>query len=272
MFKNEEIVIHILSLSIVLSVVISSLFLVILFIRRYKKIQDEKIIIAYIPIIDAIIFPMLFNNKPIQVIIESNDYTIYAKHKKFRRILLQTIIRLHTNYSGEYNLKLEEFYRDSGLINISKDKLKSNFWSSKCEGIRELSEMSAHESFSDIHALIHHKNSTLKLEALIGIIRLKGIIGIAILNDYHKPINDWIQLNLIYEINKTQHTSVYNFSEFLVSKNESLVLLGLRLISNFNQVQDIEEVRNLIGSSKSNRIKEKAEQTYVKLSSLTFKY
>lgn len=271
-YKNEELVKHYLSLSISWCIAISFLFLVLLYLRRFKKIYDEKLNKKYIPVIDNIIFPLLFSNKPVNDIIASKDYRVYGKKKKFRRILLQSIISLHTYYSGDYNLKLEEIYNASGLIKISLAKLKSESWNIICEGVRELSEMNADESYNDILALIQHEHSTLKLEALMGIIRLKGIAGLSILNDYRKPINDWIQLNLIYEINNAKYSTAYDFSAFLLSKNESLIIFGLRLISNFNQVQHTDQIRKIMDSTGSDRIKKQAVQTISKISSLNFNY
>jgi hypothetical protein len=271
-YGNEGLIIHYLQIAIGLCIEMTLIFLVFLYVRRIKKIYDAKLKRKYNPVIDNLLFPLLFNDKPIGEIIASKEYRINIKHEKFQKILLESIIDLHTNYSGDYNLKLEEIYRESGLIYISSDKLKSESWSSICEGIRELSEMNADESYTDILALIQHKHSTLKLEALLGIIRLKGIAGLAILNDYQKPINDWIQLSLIYEINNAKHTSVYDFAAFIVSENESLIIFGLRLIANFNQAEHIEQIIEICNSTSSERIRKQAGQTITKLTSLNFNY
>lgn len=267
-YKNGELIEHFLLLSIGFLIVSSVLFLILLFISRIKKIVDAKLISGYNPIIDKILFPLLFNNASVHTIIESTNYQRHSTNKKFRKTLLANIIKLHINYSGANNLNLLKFYRESGLIKISFDKLQSNSWSRKCEGIRELSQMNVQEAYPDIHKLIWRKNSTLRLEALLGIIKLKGLEGLTILNDYTEPINDWIQLNILYEINNSDRTTVKNFSDFLKSKNESLVILGLRLIAHFNQVENIDQVREIQISGCSEKVKNSAAKTFSKLSSL----
>jgi len=267
-YKNKEWLENFLLLSIGLFIVSAFLFLILLFIRRFQNIYNQKLITEYSPIIDSILFPLLFNNKSVHHVIESNDYQSSFKHKKFQQTLLLGIIKLHIIYSGDNNLKLEEFYRKSGLIKISFAKLKSHSLSSKCEGIRELSQMNVQKAFADIHKYIRHKNSTLKLEALIGIIRLRGLEGLTVLIDYNEPINDWIQLNMLYEINNANLATVKNFSEFLKSKNESVVILGLRLIARFNQIENMDQVMEIQNSNASYRIKNQTIRTLAKLPSL----
>lgn len=271
-YEHEAMINYYLFIAIGLCIEIIFILLGFLYVHRFKKIYDKKLKEKYSPVIDSVLFPLLFNNKPIDETIASAEYQTYARREKFQRNLLQSIIKLHTNYSGDYNLKLEEFYRKSGLINLSFVKLESESWSIICEGIRELSQMDIQESYGKICKLVRHRNSTLKLEALLGAISLKGSAGLTVLNDYQQTINDWIQLNLIYEINNNKHSSVYDFSEFLESKNESLVILGLRLISNSNQNQYIDRVKEICDAAKSARVRKQAEQTINKLSYLNFNY
>jgi len=245
------------------------LFTILLFISRHKKIHNQKLIAEYTSIIDKVLLPVIFKNKPASDVIESKNYKTYAKNKTFQETLLKNIINLHIVYAGEYNLKLEEFYRKSGLANLSLAKLKSGEWSRKCEGIRELSQMNIQESFSNIHKCVLQKHTTLKLEALLGLIRLKGVEGLSILHNYKEPINDWVQLNILYEIENNDLRTVKNFSDFLQSKNESVVILGLRLIAKFNQIQNIDQIIEIQNSNASERIKNQAAKTLAKLPSLS---
>jgi len=167
-------------------------------------------------------------------------------------------------------MKLEEFYRRTGLINLSFKKLQSRRWNHKCEGIRELSQMNVQEAFNDIQKCIRYNHSTLTLEALIGVIQLKGLEGLNVLHDFNEPINDWVQLNILYEIKNASHTSETNFSDFLSSTNESVVVLGLRLIEVFNQNQNADLIREMLESNNSQSIKNQARKTLSKLSSLNY--
>jgi len=265
---GEQWIMQFLTIIIALFVAGSLLFLAFLFAGRYRKIYDAKLAMRYDPVINRIVFPILFNNQPVHKALKSAGYQTYFKKKQFRKILLNNILQLHINYSGDHSRQLEELYRESGLVKISFEKLKSRSWSEICEGIRELSEMNTVNAYDDIFRFIRHRHSTLKLEALIGIIRLKGLAGLSVLDDYTEPINDWIQLNLLYEISNTRHESDYDFSRILESTNESNVMLGLRLIENFNQIRYMHQVKGIADLNSSGRVKKQATQTLAKLSSL----
>jgi hypothetical protein len=133
--------------SIILLIAGLLLLIILLYKSRFKNIRDQKLITEYTSVIDKVLFPVIFNNSSVEEVIGSKDYQTYAKNKKFKKTLLEHVMRLHIVYSGDYNLELEEFYRKAGLIKISFAKLRSLAWNRKCEGIRELSQMNIQESF-----------------------------------------------------------------------------------------------------------------------------
>ena len=255
--------------SIIITVLISLLFLILLLISRLNKIFEKKLEDRYTPIIDKLLFAILFNKEPVHKVIQSNIYQSCYHHKNFQKTLLENIVKLHAQYEGEYNVRLEDFYHQSGLIKISFLKLKAKEWDKQCEGIRELSEMNIKAAVSDIRKCIWHDHNTLKLEALLGLVRLKGLEGLDILNQYDQPINDWIQLSLLFELGNSDLTVVKNFFDFLNSKNETLVIFGLRLIAKFNQIENIDQIWELEFSDASQRVKKQAMVTLAKLPALS---
>src|SRR5690349_1687054 len=81
----------------------SFLFLAFLFAGRYKKIYDANLAMRYDPVINRIVFPILFNNQPVHKALNSAGYQAYFKRKRFRKILLKNILQLHINYSGDHS-------------------------------------------------------------------------------------------------------------------------------------------------------------------------
>ncbi|HET7818491.1 MAG TPA: hypothetical protein VFL70_04240 [Bacteroidia bacterium] len=267
-YGNEQSIVYFLLLSIAVFIVSIVILVILLFIGRFKKIRGQDLINTYNPIINEILFPIVFSDLPIPQIIKSTNYKNYVERKEFQNILLKSVVKLHINYSGDCNIRLEDFYKQFGLVRLSYDKLKSSALNIQCEGIRELSEMNIKEAYSYILQFIWHKNTTLKLEALIGMIRLKGLNGLIAITDYPEPINDWIQLNLLYEINNFYKTSDSDFTYFLTSANESLVVFGLRLMEVFNQSRNIDMIKKIHDSVNSNKIRRQANRTLAKLASL----
>lgn len=269
-YKQHQWPEYYLLIAIVLFLIISFVLLILLLISRLKQIKNTKIVTGYIPVIEEILFPMLFNNKHVDEVIASTLYQSYYKYKNFKPTLLENIINLHVSYSGDYNLILEKFYRESGLVNISFKKLKSTSWSVQCQGIRELSQMNVKEAFLPIQKCLNHNHPSLKLEVIVALIKLKGVEGLDILNAYKTPINDWIQLNILYEIDNANLTNVTSFRSFLTSNNPSVVILGLRLIAKFNQVENIDLIKKIIASPQSIKVSDEASKSLSKLYSLGF--
>lgn len=253
--------------SITIFVVTSLLFFILLISSRVKKIREKNKKDKLIPIIDRILFSVLFDNKTINDIYKENDMHILLKKKFFLNLLLVNVLRLHKNYSGDYAIKLKELYVASGLVNVSFAKLKAKSWNLKCEGIRELSQMDIKESYDEIYKYTFSEFNTLKLEAFVGAVRLKGLKGLNTLTDHNEPLNDWIQLNILNAIKNSDYGSFPDSDRFLNSSNECIVIFGLRLISLYNQSNYYEQIKKIMLSASSERIKKQAVKTIERLSS-----
>lgn len=148
---------------------------------------------------------------------------------------------------------------------MSYGKLQSPAWDTKCEGIRELTQMDVKESIHQIKKHIGNNDSTLTLEAICGIIRLNGLEGLNILTQFTQPINDWIQVNILYEIEHSDLSAVKTFAGVLKSPNDSIALLGLRLVIRFNQLENISLVRELHMTHRNAKVRAEAAKTLSKL-------
>lgn len=135
----------------------------------------------------------------------------------------------------------------------------------KCEGIQELSEMGIKKAAPIIREHTNSRFETLKMVAIIEVLHLKGLKGLELLKDYNEPLNDWIQLNLLDSIRKSQYEEeVPDFGYLLNENNDSLIIFGMRLISFFNQTQHLEEIQKLLNSP-SRKIKTQAEKSVNRL-------
>lgn len=150
-------------------------------------------------------------------------------------------------------------------MHLSYQKIRNRNWYLKCEGIQELSEMEIQKAASIIFKLTLSENETLKMVALTEFLHLKGLEGLYLLKNYDQPLNDWIQLNLLESIKEKQINEVPDFGYLLQSKNSSLVIFGLRLISLFQQNQHLETISALKESS-LRKVRLEAQQTFKDLS------
>lgn len=221
-----------LTMVIVLFFLLIFLFLTLLTLSRYKKIRRLKKQAGYDILAGNFMLSIIFENKSYAELSTEKEYAWVIRDAFFRQCLLDTVIKLHKNYTGEFAKKIELCYYESSLINDSRKKLKYGKWPVQCEAVRELAEMNVISSYSLITQHVNAKNLTLRQEAIIAIIKLIGLKGLSFLNDYKELLTDWIQLNLIAIIkNNFPTTPEPYYDSFIDSPNKSVALFGRRLKS-----------------------------------------
>lgn len=213
---------------------IISVSLLFFFLTLYKKIYRIKEIRKkqeYQNIIDELLFNLLFNEKDVQEIIESKEFSDHKDRKLFQQITIRSLIVLHHNYSGIYSKKLEQFFAESGLAVYSVKKLNSDNWADIVEGIRDLSSLGYLPAYPRIVSYKNHKNKFVKTEVLLGMIKLKGISELLKFKNSKEYFNDWVQSNILFVVKNYKIPAPGNLSELLESKNKSVLLLAVRLIN-----------------------------------------
>lgn len=232
---------------------------------RLKKKRRNKLSLRYAEHIEKMLFSVAFDQATMTILREDKAFNQRWKKKAYRDQFLAELIKLHRLYGGDIALKLQEFYRSSGLMKLSYNKIRSGKWYLKCEGIQELSEMEIKKAVPIILDHTTAQNETLKMVALIEVLHLQGLKGgLSLLKDYQEPINDWIQLNLLESVKEAQTSEVPDFKFLLESSNQSLVIFGLRLVSLFQQNQYMEQVQDLQNAA-SRQVRLQAEKTMIKL-------
>lgn len=217
---------------IILFFLLTVIFLVLLAVSRLKKINRLKKQAGYDILAGNFMLSIIFEDTSYTTLSAEKEYAWIMQDKFFRSRLLDALIKLHRNYTGEYAKKIETCYYESSLINDSYQKLKCGQWSVQCEAIRELSEMNVTSSYALIAQYVSAPNLTLRQEAITAIIKLIGLKGLSFLTDYTELLTDWIQLNLLSIIKHhfpTTDEPYYN--SFIDSPNKSVALFGRRLKS-----------------------------------------
>ena len=193
---------------------------------RSKKIKRERLRIEYDKLIEKTMLTIVFQDISFLVIEEDQNFMRLFKKAFFREVLMESIINLHKNYEGTYAQKLEQFYKNSGLIDDSYKKFKSLKWEVKCKGITELAEMNVTEAFDRIIAFAKARNKTLQTIAINACIKLAGTKGIVHLTEHPFPIDDWTQLNIIAAFKKHDIGDTKGVELLLESQMQLLSLLA----------------------------------------------
>lgn len=238
----------------------ASFFLYLLIIKsRSNNIRKERLRFEYSTLIDKLLFSVAFEETPLSVVLQDENYIRLSGKSFFREVLTESLINLHKNYDGQYAQKLEQFYKESGLRNDSLKKLKSLKWNVKCKGITELSEMNIHEAFDAIVVCSKARNKTLQITAINACIKLEGIKGIVHLTEHPYPIDDWTKVNIIGAFKKHDIGDTKGVELLLESKNTTVVALGLKLIKELKLTQKVSYVEQLAEKAPNTLIKYEAQ-------------
>lgn len=240
--------------------VFASLFLYLIIVAsRNKKIKRARLKTEYDVIVEKLMFSIVFEDKSYSDIKEDKNFLVLFDTAFFREVVTESVLNLHKNYDGVYAQKLEQFYKDSGLINDSVRKLKSLKWEVKCKGITELAEFNINEAFDKILACSKARNKTLKITAINACIKLEGTKGIVHLAEHPDPIDDWTQLNIISAFKKHEIGDTKGVELLLDSKNTTVIALGLKLIKELKLTQKLVYVEQLVEKAPNAIIKYEAQ-------------
>lgn len=245
LYKNSNWVEPFLIGSVCLFVGVSAILYLLIIVSRNRKIKQERLKNKYEQIIVELMYSVVFMDIPFSSVKEEQNYVMFLKNTYFREVLTESVINLHKNYDGVYAVKLEQFYKESELINNSFKKLKNHKWEVKCKGIIELSEMNITDALDTIISISKSKNKILKITAISASIKLVGIKGIIHLTEHSYPIDDWTQLNIINAFKKHDIGDIQGVEYLLESKNTTVVALGLKLIMELKLTQKLSHVKQL---------------------------
>ena len=160
------------------------------------------------------------------------------KKRSRRQILIDEIIRLKTDLSGEVLEMLNHLYRNLDLTRDSFSKLKALRWDIKARGFKELSVMEITEAMPKIEKYSIHRNSTLRAEAFLALVKLKKDDPFYFLDSEKIVLTRWDQLNLHAAIHNSG-IEVPEFKRWLNSTNVSVILFSLKMISVFKDRKSV---------------------------------
>lgn len=222
-------------------------FLLVTYMKRWKKINEEKQKEEIKKSIEPVLFSYLFNDTVPPVFNNQNLL--------FQKIVIKQIKNLHQNYSGIYQTKLETLYVSGGFVNYSLQKLDSDNWTSKVEAIRDLSTLNYKKALPKIQALMYSDNELVQMEALIGIIRLSSLEKLETYKNTSLFLNDWVQSNLLYAIKKYHLKMPDNLEALLESKNDTFLLFAVRLMDYFQFTYGEKHLIEILQKTKSEKLK-----------------
>lgn len=162
-----------------------------------------------------------------------------------RKVLINEMIDLSINLSGEPKKILRELYVSLGLHKDSLKKAYSSTWHIKIKGFRELAFMDIHDANAEIKKCLNHSNPIVRMEAQIALVRLNEEDPFNFLDLLTEHFTIWEQMN-VYETIIYHDLPIPEFKRWLVSENKSVLIFALRMIKLFKQKNSVNELLSLI--------------------------
>ena len=221
---------------LIFCLVITVLFAIILGSRIYKtnrnrtsKLLQKK----YQPVFTQLLF------EDDSRLLSDTFFTLFEKkdlqNKHRRSVLLEELIHLHENFTGETAVRLELIYRKLNFHHDSLGKLKNRRWYVVAKGLRELALMNISETTEPMLLFIKSKNELLRMEARIALVKLSEKDPLFFLSKETEMLSAWDMANLHAMLTKLPEANIPFFSTWLNSSNKSVVLFCISMIGAFRQ-------------------------------------
>ena len=170
-----------------------------------------------------------------------------AKLKKpsVRSVLASELVRTRQSLRGNMADTAVAVYNVLGLVASSDRLLNSRQWHRQAKGIQQLSIMEQQQYFDAICIHINHPNIWVRNEAHLGMIRLRGSMGLSFLSHLHYPLSEWQQFNLLHQLQLTQAKNLPGLNTWLRSTNHSIVVFSIRLCQMYQLFEHAERIGKL---------------------------
>ncbi len=152
-----------------------------------------------------------------------------------KKILVEILLDLRKDVSGDTQNRLFKLYQDLGLEQDAYKKLESWRWEVVSKGILELTLMQVEDAYGFIIKFINDRRVTIRKQSEIATVSLKtGGIDYFLDTTQYK-ISEWQQLKLLDVLRNKEGFEPPRFNAWLTSTNTHVVLFALRLIQYYNQ-------------------------------------
>ncbi len=163
-----------------------------------------------------------------------------------RKILVKEMLAYNASFTGTVGEVLRELYLRLKLDKVAKKNLNNRYWEIQIEAIRELTQMRVRDITDKLLKYSDDENGQLRMEAQAAFLKLSTTEPFRFLDRARERILDWHQLVLFEVITKTEDIEIPSFSKWLTSANDTVVMLCLKLVSHYQQLDAIPQLIQLL--------------------------
>jgi hypothetical protein len=250
-FQGYPLFIQVALVVIVVSIILFLLANAILSLQRMITASREARLKQATSIVsDALIDNLIMDDK-----LAENDFLPYVnrinqlavKNRLFNQVVIDQIIYYHRNFTDSTERILKRLFSNLQLSERVILKLKSGSWALQAKGLREMREMKPDYPVDEyIDPILNDKNDDLRIEAQSTYLKLHKNNPFGFLTTATEELLPWHQILLYDIIINTPDLAVPDLSEFLKSKNTSVISFAIKLAAYYQQLESIPVLMTLL--------------------------
>ncbi|MBU2527345.1 MAG: HEAT repeat domain-containing protein [Bacteroidetes bacterium] len=225
------------------------IFVAVVLINRYvyeeNKLRVEEIKMRASEFITNLLF--VKSDEGYGQILDELKRELPFKKKFVKEILLDTLVHYQLNLKGGKKEMLNKIYEDLHLNKLSESYIKDSRWHQKSLGIYHFQVFNYTKGIELIRPYLYHSNEKLRSDAFVSFLSLTSE-NIEFLADYNKKIGLVDELKIVDLIQSKKFSLPSNIDKWILSSNESIVRIGLKLMGFYNHNQNAGEIIKLLNS------------------------
>ncbi len=236
-----------LAVTLIFLLVILILLGVVLSSRIYKTsrvIKRQMLQEKYQKVFRVLLFEERTNGANITGFFDPKD----LKTTFYRETIMEEIIHLHENFTGDAAERLEEIYMRLNFHFDSIKKLRDKRWYIVAKGMRELALMNIRQALPEVSGFLNNKNEILRMESRIAIMKLSDEEPLSFLSRETEPLSGWDTANIYSMLQKMPEKMIPDFSRWFSSTNKDVVLFCIQMIGAYRQQDSVEKLLILLKS------------------------
>lgn len=207
-------------------------------VKKEKKKADLQFRYQYL-LYEALVETQAENASDSFVAVAIELFQREKKHSKYlnKQILTDIILNLKKSLTGTAQNQLLDLAYTLELPQHSLKKLREKNLSVRTQGLHEISAMQVNnpEVKKEINALQPTATSPIAQEVILTLAKLDSSPDLAFLSSLDTPLSELLQIYLHHYLRSIDRHRLPNFSQWLASENESIVVFALRMIAEFQQ-------------------------------------
>lgn len=175
-----------------------------------------------------------------------------SKHKltkNLRKFILNKIIHIKVNLNETNEHTMLLIYKYFGFDEISNKLVRNRNWYSKSEAFHHYQNIGYKIKKGHVKRFLDSKNKALRSNAIVALISLSDE-KFDVLDNYKYTISKSDEVKILDIIYRKKANIPTNINNWLQSKNDSIVIIAIKLIVRFRHKQDIslEQISYLLSS------------------------